>query len=115
MVEVAMGHPAVGIEPIKSTIFIQSQIPELAEPSMTLMNLVTVARLERNPTMSGEVRVRRFARDIPAGFLVTRQSGGFNRHLDDGELPPTKMVDSCHRHCGARGTTAAHQCREEAR
>jgi len=70
VVEVALDYLAVGIDPIKSTMFIQSQVPELAELSMLLMNLVTVARLERNPTIKEEIRLRRFERDIPAGFLV---------------------------------------------
>jgi tryptophanyl-tRNA synthetase len=70
VVEVAMDYLAVGIDPIKSTIFIQSQVPELSELSMLLMNHVTVARLERNPTIREEIRIRRFARNIPAGFLV---------------------------------------------
>lgn len=70
VVEVAIDYLAVGIDPAKSTIFIQSQIPELAELSMLLLNLVTVARLERNPTIKEEIRPRGFERDIPAGFLV---------------------------------------------
>jgi len=70
VVEVAMDYLAVGIDPIKSTIFVQSQVPELAELSMLLLNFVTVARLERNPTIKEEIRLRRFERDIPAGFLV---------------------------------------------
>ncbi|MEO8346154.1 MAG: tryptophan--tRNA ligase [Betaproteobacteria bacterium] len=70
VIEVAMDYLAVGIDPNKSTIFIQSQVPELAELSMLLMNLVTVARLERNPTIKEEIRFRGFERDIPAGFLI---------------------------------------------
>jgi tryptophanyl-tRNA synthetase len=70
VVEVTMDYLAVGIDPIKSTIFIQSQVPELAELSMLLLNHVTVARLERNPTIREEIRIRRFERNIPAGFLV---------------------------------------------
>ena len=70
VIEVAMDYLAVGIDPVKSTIFIQSQVPELAELFMLLLNFVTVARLERNPTIKEEIRLRRFERDIPAGFLV---------------------------------------------
>lgn len=70
VIEVAMDYLAVGIDPAKSTIFIQSQVPELAELSMLLMNLVTLARLERNPTIKEEIRLRGYERDIPAGFLV---------------------------------------------
>ncbi len=70
VIEVALDYLAVGIDPAKSTIFIQSQVPELAELSQYLMNLVTVSRLERNPTIKDEIRQRGFERDIPAGFLA---------------------------------------------
>ncbi|MDO9420585.1 MAG: tryptophan--tRNA ligase [Herminiimonas sp.] len=70
VLEVALDYLAVGIDPTKSTIFIQSQIPELYELSMVLLNLVTVSRLERNPTIKEEIRLRGFERDIPAGFLT---------------------------------------------
>lgn len=70
VLEVALDYLAVGIDPKKSTIFIQSQVPELAELSQYLLNLVTVARLERNPTIKEEIRLRGFERDIPAGFLT---------------------------------------------
>lgn len=70
VVEVALDYLAVGIDPEKSTIFIQSQVPELYELSMHLLNLVTVSRLERNPTIKEEIRLRGFERDIPAGFLT---------------------------------------------
>jgi tryptophanyl-tRNA synthetase len=70
VIEVALDYLAVGIDPDKSTIFIQSQVPELAELTQYLMNLVTVARLERNPTIKAEIVLRGFERDIPAGFLT---------------------------------------------
>ncbi|MBS1227702.1 MAG: trpS [Proteobacteria bacterium] len=70
VVEVALDYLAVGIDPDRSTIFIQSQVPELAELSQYLLNLVTVSRLERNPTIKEEIRQRGFERDIPAGFLT---------------------------------------------
>lgn len=70
VVEVALDYLAVGIDPAKSTIFIQSQVPELAELTQYLLNLVTVARLERNPTIKEEIRLRGFEPDIPAGFLT---------------------------------------------
>ncbi|KUZ83691.1 tryptophan--tRNA ligase [Burkholderia ubonensis] len=70
VVEVALDYLAVGIDPTKSTIVIQSQVPELAELTQYLLNLVTVARLERNPTIKEEIRLRGFERDIPAGFLT---------------------------------------------
>jgi tryptophanyl-tRNA synthetase len=70
VVEVALDYLAVGIDPARSTILIQSQIPELAELTFYYLNLVTVARLERNPTVKEEIRLRGFERDIPAGFLT---------------------------------------------
>lgn len=70
VLEVAADYLAVGIDPTKTTICIQSQIRELAELSMYLLNLVTVARLERNPTVKEEIRQRGFERNIPAGFLA---------------------------------------------
>ena len=70
VLEVAFDNLAAGIDPSKSTIFIQSQVPELAELTALLMNFVTVARLERNPTIKEEIRLRGFERDIPAGFLA---------------------------------------------
>lgn len=69
VVEVALDYLAVGIDPAVSTIFVQSQVPELAELAFYYLNLVTVARLERNPTVKEEIRHRGFERDIPAGFL----------------------------------------------
>lgn len=59
----------VGIDPTKTTIFLQSGIPELAELTQLYLNIVTVSRLERNPTISAEIKLRQFERDIPAGFL----------------------------------------------
>ncbi|HEX5345055.1 MAG TPA: tryptophan--tRNA ligase, partial [Duganella sp.] len=70
VVEVALDYLAVGIDPAKSTILIQSQIPELAELTFYYLNMVTVARLERNPTVKTEIALRGFERDIPAGFLT---------------------------------------------
>ncbi|MCC8935366.1 tryptophan--tRNA ligase [Bradyrhizobium ivorense] len=69
VVEVALDYLAVGIDPERSSICLQSQLPALAELSMLYLNLVTVARLERNPTIKDEIRARGFGRDIPAGFL----------------------------------------------
>ncbi|HTD05287.1 tryptophan--tRNA ligase [Undibacterium sp.] len=70
VLEVALDYLAVGIDPAQSTIFIQSQIPELTELTFYYLNLVTVARLERNPTIKQEILLRNFERDIPAGFLT---------------------------------------------
>jgi tryptophanyl-tRNA synthetase len=70
VIEVALDYLAAGIDPELSTIFIQSQVPELAELAQYLLNLATVSRLERNPTIKEEIRLRGFERDIPAGFLT---------------------------------------------
>ena len=70
VVEVALDYLSVGIDSERSTIALQSDIPELAELTMLFLNLVTVARLERNPTIRDEIRQRGFIRDIPAGFLM---------------------------------------------
>lgn len=70
ILEVMLDYLAVGIDPNKSTIFIQSMVPELTELSYYYLNLVTIARLERNPTVKEEIRQRGFERDIPAGFFT---------------------------------------------
>ncbi|MEK0082374.1 tryptophan--tRNA ligase [Benzoatithermus flavus] len=69
VVEVALDYLAVGIDPEKTIICVQSGLPALAELTMLYLNFVTVARLERNPTIKEEIRARGFGRDIPAGFL----------------------------------------------
>lgn len=69
VIEVALDYLAVGIDPDKTTIAVQSCLPALAELSAIYMTLVTVSRLERNPTIRDEIRARGFGRDIPAGFL----------------------------------------------
>ena len=68
--EVALDYLAVGIDPSKSNIFIQSQIPELNELTMHYLNLVTLSRLERNPTVKQEIKQKNFENSIPAGFLI---------------------------------------------
>ncbi|MBM1174224.1 tryptophan--tRNA ligase [Microvirga arabica] len=69
IVEVALDYLAVGIDPTVTTICVQSCLPALAELSQLYLNFVTVARLERNPTIKDEIQARDFGRDIPAGFL----------------------------------------------
>ena len=69
VIEVALDYLAVGIDPAKTTICLQSHLPALAELSMLYLNFVSVARLERNPTIKDEIRARGFGRDIAAGFL----------------------------------------------
>lgn len=70
VLEVALDYLAVGIDPAISTIFIQSQIPELAELSMFYLNLVTLARLKRNPTIKNEMQQKGYDDNVPAGFLA---------------------------------------------
>ncbi|MEE1610753.1 tryptophan--tRNA ligase [Microvirga sp. CF3016] len=69
ILEVALDYLAVGIDPAKTTICVQSGLPALAELTLLYLNFVTVARLERNPTIKDEIQARGFGRDIPAGFL----------------------------------------------
>lgn len=69
IVEVALDYLACGLNPEKSCIFIQSQIPELTEMTFYYMNLVTVARLKRNPTVKSEIQMRGFENTIPVGFF----------------------------------------------
>ncbi len=69
VLEVTLDYLAVGIDPERTTIALQSQLPALADLAVLYLNLVTVARLERNPTVKAEIEQRGFSRDIPAGFL----------------------------------------------
>lgn len=69
VLEVALDYLAVGIDPAHSAICVQSALPVLAELTVLYLNFVTVARLERNPTIKDEIQARGFGRDIPAGFL----------------------------------------------
>ena len=69
IIEVALDYLACGLNPEKVTLFIQSQIPELAELTTYFMNLVTVSRLQRNPTVKTEVQMRNFEASIPVGFF----------------------------------------------
>ncbi|WP_026660288.1 tryptophan--tRNA ligase [Butyrivibrio sp. AC2005] len=70
VIEVALDYLAVGLDPAKSTLFVQSQIPELTELSFYYMNLVTVSRLQRNPTVKSEIQMRNFETSIPVGFFT---------------------------------------------
>ena len=67
IIEVALDYLSVGIDPTKSNIFIQSQIPQLTELTFYYMNLVTVSRLQRNPTVKSEIQMRNFEASIPVG------------------------------------------------
>lgn len=70
IIEVALDYLACGIDPEKSSIFIQSSVPELTELSFYYMNLVTLSRLQRNPTVKSEIKMRDFEMSIPVGFLT---------------------------------------------
>ncbi len=70
VIEVALDYMACGLDPAKSTLFIQSQIAELTELTFYYMNLVTVSRLQRNPTVKTEIQMRNFETSIPVGFFT---------------------------------------------
>ncbi|MFC6253038.1 tryptophan--tRNA ligase [Secundilactobacillus hailunensis] len=70
LIQVALDYLAVGIDPKKSTILVQSQIPALSELTMHYLNLVTVSRLERNPTVKTEIKQKKFGQSVPAGFFI---------------------------------------------
>jgi tryptophanyl-tRNA synthetase len=101
VLEVALDYLAVGIDPARTTIALQSAIPELCELTVLYLNLVTVARLERNPTTRAEVELRGFRRDVPAGFLCYPVSQaadvtGFRATLvpvGDDQLPMIELTN----------------------
>lgn len=70
IIEVALDYLSCGLDPEKCVIFVQSQVPELAELSFFYMNLVTVSRLQRNPTVKSEIQMRNFETSIPVGFFT---------------------------------------------
>ena len=69
IIEVALDYLSAGLDPAKSTLFVQSQIPELTELTFFYSNLVTVSRLQRNPTVKSEIQMRNFEASIPVGFF----------------------------------------------
>ena len=69
IIEVALDYLACGLDPAKSTLFIQSMVPQLTELTFYYMNLVTVSRLQRNPTVKNEIKMRNFETSIPTGFF----------------------------------------------
>ena len=99
--EVMKDYLAVGLDPSRVTFVLQSAVPELAELTMLLMNLVTVAQLERNPTVRSELTQRGFKRDIPAGFLCYPVSqaadilglGGGVVPVGDDQLPMIEIAN----------------------
>ena len=85
---VALDYLAVGLDPTKSNIFIQSQIPQLFELTSYYMNLVTVSRLERNPTVKNEIAQKNFETSIPAGFLCFPVSQAADITAFDANIVP---------------------------
>ncbi|MFA6263559.1 MAG: tryptophan--tRNA ligase [Candidatus Babeliales bacterium] len=88
VLQVALDYCAIGIDPTQSTIFIQSLIPEIAELTMFYLNLVTVARLQRNPTVKDEVKQKGFGTNIPAGFLMHPVHQAADITVFDADLVP---------------------------
>ncbi len=86
--QVALDYLAVGLDPAKSTMFIQSQVAELFELTSYYMNLVTVARLERNPTVKAEIAQKNFETSIPAGFLCYPVSQAADITAFDANIVP---------------------------
>ena len=77
IMEVALDYLSVGIDPAKSNIFVQSAVTELTELTFYYMNLVTVSRLQRNPTVKSEIQMRNFETSIPTGFFTYPIQSGF--------------------------------------
>lgn len=88
VVQVALDYLAIGIDPKKSTIFIQSLIPQIPELTMYYLNLVTVARLQRNPTVKTEIQQREFGKSIPTGFFVYPINQAADITIVKGEIVP---------------------------
>ena len=88
IIEVALDYLSVGIDPEKTCIFVQSQIPALSELTMYYMNLVSLARLKRNPTIKSEIKERGFGETIPVGFLTYPISQAADITAFDADLVP---------------------------
>lgn len=88
LLQVALDYLAVGLDPKQSTIYVQSQIPALSELNMYYLNLVTVSRLERNPTVKSEIQQKNFKHSIPAGFLTYPVSQAADITAFKAELVP---------------------------
>ena len=88
IIEVALDYLSVGLDPEKTCIFVQSQIPTLSELTMYYMNLVSLARLKRNPTIKSEIKERGFGETIPVGFLTYPISQAADITAFDADLVP---------------------------
>lgn len=88
IIEVALDYLSVGLDPEKTCIFVQSQIPALSELTMYYMNLVSLARLKRNPTIKSEIKERGFGETVPVGFLTYPISQAADITAFDADLVP---------------------------
>jgi tryptophanyl-tRNA synthetase len=120
VMEVALDYLAIGIDPAQTTIAVQSRLSALAELTVLYLNLVTVSRLERNPTVKAEVELRGFERDIPAGFLCYPVSqaadiSGFRATLvpvGEDQLPMIEQTNEIVRRVNRlAGTSVLPECR----
>ncbi|KDN26283.1 tryptophanyl-tRNA synthetase [Vibrio fortis] len=120
ILNVVADYLAVGINPSQTTICLQSQVPALAELTMYYSNLVSISRLERNPTVKSEIQNKGFERSIPAGFLTYPISQaaditGFNATLvpvGDDQLPMLEQTNEIVRKVnGLAGRTILNECR----
>lgn len=88
LIEVALDYLSVGLDPEKVTFFVQSQVTELTELTFYFLNLVTLSRLERNPTVKSEIKLRDFETSLPAGFLIYPVSQAADILLFDANIVP---------------------------
>ena len=88
LIEVALDYLSVGLDPEKVTFFVQSQVSELTELTFYFLNLVTLSRLERNPTVKSEIKLRDFETSLPAGFLIYPVSQAADILLFDANVVP---------------------------
>ncbi|MFA6861866.1 MAG: tryptophan--tRNA ligase [Bacilli bacterium] len=100
IIEVALDYLSVGLDPSKTTIFVQSRIPELFELTCYYLDLVTLSRLERNPTVKSEIGMRQFGESIPAGFLCYPVSQAADITAFDTTIVPagedqSPMIEQC--------------------
>lgn len=100
LIEVALDYLSCGLDPEKTTIFVQSQIPELFELTCYYLDLVTLSRLERNPTVKNELKMRSFEETIPAGFLCYPVSQAADITAFDTTIVPVgedqaPMIEQC--------------------
>src|SRR3990167_6677169 len=100
VLQLGLDYLAIGLDPAKTTFFIQSMIPEIAELTVFYLNLVTVSRLSRNPTVKTEIQQKKFGESIPAGFLVYPVSQAADITVVKGTIIPVgedqlPMIEQC--------------------